>query len=95
MANRSLNGQQDLPYVTAAFHEVVGLGCLVERVSAVNVRSDCLIFEHWPDSALNVTGDLGFFIQALGPKGRAGDAESIHHDFSEIDFSRAPTKKSN
>ena len=95
MAKYSVNGQQDFSYVCAAFHQMVGLGCLLERVSAVNVRSDRSIFEHWPDSVLNITGDPGFFIQALGSKGRAGDAESIHHDFPEVDFSRAPPKKSN
>ena len=54
--------------MTAAFHEVVGLGCLIEWESAVDVRSDCLIFEHWPDDAFDVTGDLRLFIQALGPQ---------------------------
>ena len=81
--------------MAAAFHKLVGLGCLVERESAVNVRSNRLVFEHWPDNAFNITGDLCFFIQALGSQSRARDAEPIHHDFPEIDFSRASTKKSN
>ena len=81
--------------MTATFHKLVGLGCLVERESTVNVRSNRLVFEHWPDNAFNITSDLCFFIQALGAQSRARDAEPIHHDFPEIDFSRASAKKSN
>ena len=64
--NYSFYGQQDFSDVGTAFHETMRLGGLVKRESAVNVRSDSFIFEHWPNDAFNVIGYLGFFIQTLG-----------------------------